>query len=242
VRVLVVGASSGIGRSVATMAVRDGDAVAFAARRQGMLDDAVEEAGGGVAIACDVKDPAQCDAVVAAAVHRLGGLDTLVYATAVDPLVRIAEAGAADWSDTLATNVVGASLVCRAALPHLAAVGGRALFVSASSVGRPVPTMGVYASSKAALEEMVRAWRSEHRTVGFCSVRVGSTLGTGVADGWDPVLMGEMSAAYAGEGYHLDNGPGLMTVEEVAGTILAVMRAPTCIRELTITSAPRPEA
>jgi NAD(P)-dependent dehydrogenase (short-subunit alcohol dehydrogenase family) len=236
-RVLVVGASSGIGRVVARMAVAQGAQVAFAARRLPLLEEAVAEAGGGVAIRCDVRDTQSCTDVVDETVARLGGIDALVYATAVDPLVRISDADAQRWADTLATNVVGASLVCRAAMPHLSASSGRVVFVSASSIGRPVPLMGVYACSKAALEELVRAWRSEHRDVSFCSARVGSTLGTGVADSWDPELSREMGGHYANGGYDLDNGPGVMTVEDCAASIIVALTVPVCIREFTATAA-----
>ena len=64
-------------------------------------------------------------------------------------------------------------------------VKGRVLYISATSVGRPLPGMGAYATSKAALEELARAWRSEYRDVAFSTVAVGMTLGTGVAAGWD---------------------------------------------------------
>jgi len=237
-RVLVVGASSGIGRGVARMVVAEGGSLAVSARRAAMLDEAVAEAGGGVAIPGDVRDPESCAAVVAETVRRLGGLDALVYATAVDPLVRIADADAARWHDTFATNVVGAALYCRAALPHLQKVAGRAIFISATSVGRPLPAMGVYASSKAALEEMVRAWRSEHTDVGFCSVRIGMTLGTGVIDSWDPELLGEMSPRWGNGGYTDDNGPGMMNVDQAAAAVMAALTAPVCLRDLSATASP----
>ena len=204
-----------------------------------MLEEAVAEAGGGLALRCDVQDPADCRSVVDATVDAFGGLDALVYATAVDPLVRIREASAELWTSTFATNVFGASQVCAAALPHLQATRGRAIFVSASSIGRPVPTMGVYASSKAALEEMVRAWRSEHEDVAFCSARVGSTLGTGVMDAWDGEISREMGASYQRGGYDLDNGPGMMECDDCAESIIAALIAPVCIREFTATAAPR---
>ena len=90
------------------------------------------------------------------------------------------------------------------------------LYISATSVGRPLPGMGAYASSKAALEELARAWRSEYRDVAFATVAVGMTLGTGVTDSWDRTLLGELSAQWGPAGYLLDNGPGTMDVPEVA--------------------------
>ena len=101
------------------------------------------------------------------------------------------------------------------------------LYISATSVGRPLPGMGAYATSKAALEELARAWRSEYRDVSFGVVAVGMTLGTGVGDSWDHALLGELSAGWNAEGYLLDNGPGVMQVDEVADSLLAILAAPT---------------
>ena len=162
-RVLVVGASSGIGREVARQAAAAGARVVLAARRADRLTEAAAEVGerAGTAV-CDVRRPEQCDAVVRDAVAQLGGLDVVVYATAVDPLVRLVDTDAERWHDVFGTNVVGASLVTRAALGPLTESRGRMVYISATSVGRPLPGMGAYETSKAALDELVRAWRGEH--------------------------------------------------------------------------------
>lgn len=220
-------------------AARAGARVVLAARRRDRLEEAAAEAGAPASVVvCDVRDPESCASTVDSAVERLGGLDALVYASAVDTLVPIAEAAADVWHDTLATNVVGASLVIRAALGELKASKGRAVVISATSTGRPLPAMGVYASSKAALEEMIRAWRSEHRDVGFTSVRVGMTLGTEVSASWDPAVLGAASAQWSKEGYLLDNGPGLMSVDQAADAVLLALTAPVCLRDLTATASP----
>ena len=162
-RALVVGASSGIGREVAVQLGAGGARVVVAARRAERLEEIVAEIGGDAAgVVCDVRDPAQCDAVVAAAVEHLGGLDAVVYATAVDPLVRLIDTDLERWREVYETNVFGASLVTRAALAPLVESGGRMVYISATSVGRPLPGMGAYETSKAALDELVRAWRGEH--------------------------------------------------------------------------------
>jgi NAD(P)-dependent dehydrogenase (short-subunit alcohol dehydrogenase family) len=239
-RLLIVGASSGIGREVGLQAAAAGATVAFAARRRELVEAAAEEAGNGaVGLSCDVRDEAACESVVAGTVDRLGGLDALVYATAVDRLVRLAEAGAEVWHDTFATNVVGAGLVCRAALPHLGAARGRAVFISATSVGRPLPGMGVYASSKAAMEEMIRGWRAEHPDQAFVNVRIGSALGTGVMDSWDRDLLMELSPTWQQLGYVHDNGPGEpMSVSEAASAVLAALTSPVWLREISAVHDP----
>lgn len=241
-RVLVVGASSGIGRAVGLQAAALGARVVFAARRAERLSEAVAAAGvgaGASAVVCDVRDPEACERAVAETVDALGGLDAVVYATAVDTLVPIAEATAEVWLNTLSTNVVGASLVVRAALPHLRRSKGRVVLISASSTGRPLPAMGVYATSKAALEELVRAWRSEHRDVAFTSVRIGMTLGTEVYASWNPDVLAAVSPQWGAEGYLLDNGPDTMEVDEAASAVVAALTVPVCLRDLTVTASPR---
>lgn len=239
-RMLVVGASSGIGRHLGIMAAGRGAQVVFAARRQAMAVDAADRAGGRcVGVPCDVRDPTSCEAVVTAAVEAMGGLDDLVYAAAIDRLVRLTDATDADWDETLRTNVVGAALVCRAALGHLRAARGRAVFISASSVGRPLPGMSVYASSKAALEEMARGWRAEHPDVAFSTVRVGSALGTGVTDSWDRDLLAALAPTWDRLGYVHDNGPGApMSVEQAAEAVLATLVSGVWIREVTVVADP----
>ena len=112
------------------------------------------------------------------------------------------------------------------------------VFISASSVGRPLPGMGAYETSKAALDELVRAWRSEHPEIGFCTVAVGNTLGTEVYQSWDPELLGELSAVWETRGYVHDNGPGAMTVDDCATAVLAAMTSPVDLRYVLANPAP----
>ncbi|NUU24397.1 MAG: SDR family oxidoreductase [Streptomycetaceae bacterium] len=239
-RILVVGASSGVGRVVGLQAAGEGAKVAFAARRRGLVDAAAAEAGGGaVGLACDARDEESCAAVVADAVRELGGLDAVVYSTAVDVLCRVADADLDTWADTFATNVFGAARITAAAQPHVRAARGRMVFISASSVDRPLPGMGVYAASKAALETMVRAWQAEHPDVCFATVRIGSALGSGIAASWDRGLLTELAPAWNALGHVHDNGPGgPMTVDQAAASVLAVLTSPVWLREVTAVSDP----
>jgi NAD(P)-dependent dehydrogenase (short-subunit alcohol dehydrogenase family) len=242
-RVLVVGASSGVGRAIGLAAAAEGAMVAFSARRLELLETAVEVAGArSCAVVCDVTDGSSVVEAVQAAASAFGGLDTIVYATGVDPLVRIEHVDGAAWSDLFATNVTGASLIVRAALPHLCAVHGRAVFISATSVGRPLPGMGAYATSKAALEELARAWRSEHPEVSFSTIAIGMTLGTAVTATWDTDLLSDLGSVWDSRGYLFDNGPGYMRCEEVAETVVSLLAAPTCLPYVSVLADPAQRA
>jgi len=226
--VLVVGASSGIGRAIGVAAAKAGARVALAARRGERCREAAEEAGqDAIALECDVRDSSSCDAVVANAVVALGKLDALVYAAGVSPLTRLADADAGMWRSVLETNLVGAGLVCRAALPHLQRSRGRAIFLSSSSVGRPYPSLSIYAASKAALEEMIRGWRAENPETCFSCVVVGPTTGTEFGHGWDPELTAQTLRFWAEHGY--DAGGAPMRVGDIAAAVVEVLASPVCV-------------
>lgn len=189
-RVLVLGASSGVGRAVGLRASAAGARVAFAARRLERLEAAGREAGAGaIAVRCDVRDAAECKAVVASTEAAFGGLDALVYATGLSPLAMLEQASAEEWSEVLAANVVGASLVTAAALEPLRRSGGRAIYISSYSVRMPLPGLGLYRVSKVALDALIECWRMEHPDVDFTRVVVGNTSGTDFAASWGPERM-----------------------------------------------------
>src|SRR6201996_5457646 len=193
-RTVVVGASSGLGRCIGVGLVQRGDQVALLARRRARIEAAAQEAGpGAIAIECDVTDEQSCRAAIGEAADALGGIDNLVYTPAVGPLVRMVDTDATTWRRIFDTNVIGASLVTAAAVPHLTTSAGKAVYLSsdAGTFGPPWPGLGAYGVSKAALERLVEAWRAEHPDVGFTSLIVGECAGgegdaaTGMNAGWD---------------------------------------------------------
>src|ERR1700758_2463494 len=94
-RILVVGASAGIGRTTSVAIAREGAQGALAARRGDRCKEAAAEAGGGaIGLECDVRDPEACERAVQDAVDAFGGLDAFVYSSAVSPLARLADADA----------------------------------------------------------------------------------------------------------------------------------------------------
>jgi NAD(P)-dependent dehydrogenase (short-subunit alcohol dehydrogenase family) len=174
-RVLVVGSSAGIGRVIGQRLCEAGAHVAFAARRQDACEEAAKEANGtAIGVRCDVTSEAECAQAVADTVMGLGGLDDVVYATGAISIVALDTADAEWWRRTFETNVMGAALLTRAALPHLKASRGSVVYLSSiSSTGQAWPGIGVYTSTKAALNRMVETWRLEHPEIGFTRIFVG---------------------------------------------------------------------
>lgn len=214
-RVLVVGASSGIGRATGIRAAKHGARVAFSARRAEKLAEAVTEAGGGIALSADVRDEADCARLVADAVDALGGLDLVLYATGTSPLRRLRDTGLAEWDEVLETNLVGAHLVARVAAPHLGRHGVFAA-ISSDSVGDPRPGLVPYAASKAALEALLAGLRGEYPGQRFSCIAVGPTMPTGFGDQFDPGLVGELFEVWMKRGMQL----AAMQTDEVAEVIV----------------------
>jgi NAD(P)-dependent dehydrogenase (short-subunit alcohol dehydrogenase family) len=229
-RTVVIGASSGLGRCIGMGLAERGDSVAFLARRRERTEAAAKDAGpGAIGIECDVTDEASCRSAIAAAADGLGGIDNLVYASAICPLVPLADTDAHTWRQVLDTNVTGAALTTAAALPHLKASGGKAVFLSSDSGGysAPWPGLAAYGVSKAALERLVEAWRAEHPDVGFTTLIVGECAGgegdaqTGMNVGWDSELAMQAYPLWLARGCM----PGkLMPVEDLVGVVHTILR------------------
>jgi NAD(P)-dependent dehydrogenase (short-subunit alcohol dehydrogenase family) len=223
-RVLVVGGSSGIGRSLAVLLGREGAAVAVAARRSDLVDEVAADAGPkAIALACDVTDEAQCRRLVVDAADALGGLDVVIYAAAISPLGDLGSTSGSTWLDVFATNVIGAGMVIAAAMGHLQhGAHPAAVLLSSHSVGQPWPGLVPYAASKAALDELALGLRAEEPWLRVVRVVVGPTA-TPFADGWDPDVAGPLFERWAAEGYL---GHDVQEPTDVAARVLAILRDP----------------
>jgi NAD(P)-dependent dehydrogenase (short-subunit alcohol dehydrogenase family) len=231
-RILVIGGSSGVGREVGLEASRAGARVAFAARRRERLDDAVAEAGNGaVAVECDVTAP-DCARAVDEAASALGGIDALLYATGMSPLVMLEQASAEAWHNVLDVNLVGASQITAAALPHLRKCEGRAVYVSSYSVRQSLPGLGLYRVSKVALDALIECWRMEHPDVEFTRVVVGNTSGTEFASAWGGEAMAEAMNVWVSR--NLFPSVTMMSVSVLAEAILSVIAVRGYVDDIAI--------
>lgn len=244
-KVVVIGASSGLGWCIGVGLARRGSQVALLARRKERLERAALEAGPGtLAIACDVTDAGSCRDAITEAADGLGGIDALVYTPGIGHLARVEDTDFDTWQAVFATNVTGASIATAAALPHLRASQGVAIYLSSVSASQtpPWPGLASYAVSKAALDKMVEAWRAEHPDIGFTRVIVGECGGgdgdgmTGFADTWDRDVLGDFVGTWVTRGYMTGN---LMDVDELVNVVDVVSRTDStvCIRSVTV--APR---
>lgn len=164
--VVVMGASSGIGRLAALEFSRRGARVVVSARGQVGLDSLVEqirqEGGEAIALAADVLFFDQVKAVADKAVELYGRLDTWVHSAAVMLYAALEDTDPEEFKQVIDINLTGQAYGAMAALPHLKREGRGALIHISSVEGvRAFPMQSAYAASKHGLVGMLEALRME---------------------------------------------------------------------------------
>lgn len=187
-RVLITGASSGIGQATARLFAASGAKVAAVARRAEAIEALASEIDGS-AIVGDVSQPGSAREAVEAAVDALGGLDVLVNNAGLYLLAPLSEANPEDWKRMFDTNVLGVLYCTQAALPALRAAPSADIVNLNSFGGRRVgrSTTAVYSATKYALNALTHGFRLELvdtdiRVTSIAPGVVATELGRGTRD------------------------------------------------------------
>jgi gluconate 5-dehydrogenase len=172
-RVLVTGATSGLGRAMAEALVEAGAGVAVTSRDRSRAEAVAAELGhAAVGLAMDVRDEASVQSGVDEAYARLGGLDVLVnnagigmrtvnprFLTRPQPFWEVSPGG---FRDVMETKVTGSFLVARAVVPRmLAAGGGRVITISMNEETMVRRGFVPYGPSGAAVEALSRVMAAD---------------------------------------------------------------------------------
>lgn len=170
-RVLITGASSGIGREMAVQLGRQGCRVALTGRRESKLQDAVQavaEAGGEpLALLGSVSDPQTVKEHYSRVKEHWGGLDWAILNAGVGDSKSAREFSAENVTWTFETNVFGAAYWLEAVLPDMIQAGsGVVAGISSLAAFRGLPNSGAYSSSKAALSALLESVRIDLRGTG----------------------------------------------------------------------------
>lgn len=176
---VITGASRGIGESIAHIYAQQGAHCILVSRKIDSLESVVadiKKAGGSAeAMACNVGDFKQIDALAAAIKDKFGKLDILVNNAATNPyfgdMVGIDEGR---WDKTFDVNLKGPFFLIQRCVELLAA-SGKASVINVSSINgkRPAPMQGTYSITKAALITMSKGLAKE---LGSKNIRVNALL------------------------------------------------------------------
>lgn len=162
---IVTGSSRGIGRAIAMRLAADGARVVVNYRHdteaaEGVVNAIMTSGGEATAVQADVADPTQVLSLFDAAEQHYGGLDIFVhnaYAAVHGPL---AEATDDNYEHIFSVNARATFVALREAASRLHD-GGRVVFISSGITRASHPFYGLYAASKAAGEQLVRAFSRE---------------------------------------------------------------------------------
>jgi 3-oxoacyl-[acyl-carrier protein] reductase len=161
--VIVTGSARGIGRGIAQAMAAEG-AVVVVADRDGAAGEgtAAEIGPPAVAVQVDVADEASVAALARTVEERHGRIDVLVNNAGIATSARVAEMSLAMWAETIAVDLTGVFLCCRAVLPGMIARGAGRIVNIGSQLGlRGAPALVHYSAAKAGVHGLTKALARE---------------------------------------------------------------------------------
>lgn len=200
-RVLVTGASSGIGRATAHLLASRGDRLALASRSADVLTEVAREctARGApevLVVPTDVAERDEVATLLATVRDRWHGLDAVVHAAAVVAYGRFHDVPPEVFDAVIRTNVLGTANVAREALRLFEAQGSGRLVLLGSVLGKmAAPLISPYGASKWAVHGLARAIQVEARRMPGVEVTL-------VTPGGVDTPVYDQAATYTGRGGH----------------------------------------
>ena len=225
--VLVTGASSGIGRALATAAGAAGAKVFLVARDETRLKTAAAKIDNATWHAADLTDPAAVDAMAKAAEAELGQIDIVLANAGLYIPGDAAEGDPDAWDDLITVNVSSVFRLINRVLPAMIARGSGDVIVTSSVSGhQAIQWEPVYSASKHAIQSFVHGVRRQVQKDG---VRIGAVApGMVLNPLWGVSDEGEIAARVAAR-------EGIRS-EDVAQAVMFMLTRPphVTIRDLVI--------
>jgi len=157
-KVVITGASQGLGHATAALLASEGADLLICARSSAQLETARQQVSGGAsrtvfAEAVDVSVESDVRRLVDVASDQLGGVDVLICNAAIyGPKGSIDELDWTEWVQAININLLGTVLCCRLLLPLLRkSPRGKIILISGGGATKPLPFLSAYAASKAAI-------------------------------------------------------------------------------------------
>jgi meso-butanediol dehydrogenase/(S,S)-butanediol dehydrogenase/diacetyl reductase len=170
--VLVTGSTTGIGEACARAFAESGAAVMVSGRdhaRGAAVVESIRSAGGAARfLPADLREPGACDALIAATIAGLGGLDVLVNNAGILYTANAPDTTDAQWLDTMAVNVNALFYLSRAAVRHMRTRAAGVIVNVASEWGLNGEANHVaYCASKGAVIQITRCMALDHAREGI---------------------------------------------------------------------------
>jgi NAD(P)-dependent dehydrogenase (short-subunit alcohol dehydrogenase family) len=154
-KILITGASSGIGRATAEIFLNRGAIVTLVGRREAALKEAANNKRA-IIIAADLADEQAAADCLNRAVEEMGGLDVLINAAGILKSGSIETTSLELWDEMMNINVRSVFHLMQLAVPHLEKSQGNIVNVSSVTGLRSFPNVLAYCVSKAAVDQLTR--------------------------------------------------------------------------------------
>ncbi len=159
---LVAAASKGLGRACAEALVSEGAEVFINSRDPASIESTAKQINAAGWLAADVSRPGEPEALVNAAVTRLGGLDVLVVNAGGPPPGTFQSTPIEMWDVAFQLTLMSAVRLISAALPHLRrSQQGRIVIITSISVRQPIPNITLSNSLRAAVTGLAKTLARE---------------------------------------------------------------------------------
>lgn len=160
---IITGATSGMGKAMATSFYAQGAKLILSGRNQARGEALAQELEGTVFIAGDVADVGYNEKLVKAALSHFGGLDFLSLNAGILGLGNVVDLNVTDWQRTLEVNLSAIFYISKFAIPHLKKRSGANILINASIAAyKSFPNHPAYCASKAGTLALMRQMAVEY--------------------------------------------------------------------------------
>jgi NADP-dependent 3-hydroxy acid dehydrogenase YdfG len=228
--IVVTGASSGIGATLARALADRGNRVAIGARRPDRLkevEDAIRQSGGTVfSHPLDVTDLDSIKNFLDATTDALGPIDAAINNAGLSIPGWVHESDPEDLAREISTNLLGPMLISRFLLPGMIErESGDLVFIGSDNADNPRPQQSGYSASKAGIKNFCRvlAMELEGTGVRVMHLRLGPTMSE-FGSGWPPETITSVLESW--QPFGLTRNMSFLDAATVAETVIHALDAP----------------
>jgi len=232
-KILITGATSGIGRATAELAAKNGHTLFLSGRNETSLSELSSELNAAGFFAADVVQTAEVSQLVEEAKKTMGGIDVLLNNAGLGIFDPLENARLEDWHTMIDVNIKGVLSVLHATLPHLIESNGHLINLGSLASHYVFPNSGIYCATKHAVFAISESVRTElAKKIRVTTISPGSVNTPFVEQTKNNELLNQLRPSFAAG----------MPVEWVAQQILNAIEVPDGVNVSEIIMRPfRPE-